>query len=183
MPLQENRVKYLNTYIQFAPVLHREMIRAVTKAYKDNKVSFQEAEKVVLMLASKNSALQRSGRADEAYVNLMRKAGVIKRREDSDPLARRIQDVDARQKSRIRQLEKEIRASEGDTKSERLVTVILYTLPEKKDGAKGPKEEQLDKEDTARFRKYLNKRWRGLHQFWKRQFTVKGGVATNTGTV
>ena len=40
---------------------------------------------------------------------------------------------------------------------------------------KGPKEEQLDKEDTARFRKYLNKRWRGLHQFWKGQLTVKGG--------
>jgi hypothetical protein len=80
MPLQENRVKYLNTYIQFAPVLHREMIRAVAKAFKEKKVSFPEAEKVVLMLASKNSALQRSGRADEAYGNLMRKAGVIRRR-------------------------------------------------------------------------------------------------------
>jgi hypothetical protein len=52
---------------------------------------------VVLMLASKNTALQRSGRADEAYGNLMRKAGVIKRREDTDPLTRPIQDVDARQ--------------------------------------------------------------------------------------
>ena len=82
---------------------------------------------------------------------------------------------DKKEKKRIRQLEKEIKAIEGDTKSERLVTVILYTLPEKKDGAKGPKEEQLDKEDTARFRKYLNKRWRGLHQFSKGQLTVKGG--------
>ena len=78
MPLQENRVKYLNTYIQFAPVLHREMIRAVAKAFKEKKVSFPEAEKVVLMLASKNSALKRSGRADEAYGNLMQRAGVIR---------------------------------------------------------------------------------------------------------
>ena len=93
------------------------MIRAVAKAFMEKKVSFPEAEKVVLMLASKNSALQRSGRADEACGNLMRKAGVIKRREDTDPLTRRIQDVDARQKSRIRQLEKEIRAIEGTQKA------------------------------------------------------------------
>ena len=170
MPVQKNRVEYLNTYIQFALVLHREMIRAVAKAFKEKKVSFPEAEKVVLMLASKNAALQRSGRADEAYGNLMRKAGVIGRPRHETPLHQAMQEHidrrDKKEKKRIRQLEKEIRAIEGDTKSERLVTVILYTLPQKKDGAKGPKEEQLDKEDTARFRKYLNKRWRGLHQFW-----------------
>ena len=60
MPLHENRVKYLNTYIQFAPVLHREMIRAVTKAFKDKMVSFPEAGKVVLMLASKKAAGQKT---------------------------------------------------------------------------------------------------------------------------
>ena len=142
MPLQENRVKYLNTYIQFAPVLHREMIRAVAKAFQEKKVSFPEAEKVVLMLASKNAALQRSGRADEAYGNLMRKAGVIGRPRHESPLHRAMQEHidrrDKREKKRIRQLEKEIKAIEVDTKSERLVTVILYTLPEKLDGAKGP---------------------------------------------
>ena len=89
--MQENRVKYLNTYIQFAPVLHREMIRAVAKAFKEKKVSFPEAEKVVLMLASKNSALQRSGRAVEAYGNLMRKAGVIGRSRHESPLHQAMQ--------------------------------------------------------------------------------------------
>ena len=110
MPLQENRVKYLNTYIQFAPVLHREMIRAVAKAFKEKKVSFPEAEKVVLMLASKNSALQRSGRADEAYGNLMRKAGVIGRPRQETPLHQAMQEHidrrDKKEKKRIRQLEK-----------------------------------------------------------------------------
>ena len=126
----------MNTYIQFAPVLRREMIRAVAIAFKEKKVSFPEAEKVVLMLASKNAALQRSGRADEAYGNLMRKAGVIGRPRHETPLHQAMQEHidrrDKREKKRIRQLEKEIRAIEEDTKSERLVTVILYTLPEKK---------------------------------------------------
>ena len=111
------------------------------------------------MLASKSTALQRSGRADEAYGNLMRKAGVFGRpHHHESPLHQAMQEHidrrDKREKKRIRQLEKEIKAIEGDTKSERLVTVMLYTLPEKKDGAKGPKEEQLDKEDLVRFRRY-----------------------------
>ena len=89
------------------------MIRAVTKAYKDNKVSFQEAEKVVLMLASKNSALQRSGRADEAYGNLMRKAGAIGRPRHETPLHQAMQEhidrCDKREKKRIQQLARAIR--------------------------------------------------------------------------
>ena len=115
MPLQENRVKYLNTYIQFAPVLHREMIRAVAKAFKEKKVSFPEAEKVVLMLASKNSALQRSGRAEEAYGNLLRKAGVFGRPRHETPLLQayqeRIDSRDKREKKRIRRLEQELKPS------------------------------------------------------------------------
>ena len=99
MPLHETWVKYLNTYIQFAPVLHREMIRAVAKAFKEKKVSFPEAEKVVLMLASKNAALQRSGRAEEAYGNLMRKAGVIGRPHQETPYLQAYQDhIDSRDK-------------------------------------------------------------------------------------
>ena len=111
----------LGPYIQFALVLRREMIRAVAKAYKDNKVSFPEAEKVVLMLASKNAALQRSGRADEAYGNLMRKAGDIGRPRHETPLHQAMQEHidrrDKKEKKRIRQLERKLRQLRGIQKA------------------------------------------------------------------
>ena len=182
--MHENRVKYLNTYAQFAPVMHREMIHGVAKAFKRGKVSFPEAEKVVLMLSSKNTALKRSGRPADAYMKLMSKAGEGELDRAIEPLLKKqpmtvndrivkaqIEEQLRKNRKYIRRLERELQIAGG----ERLVTVILYTIPEKKNAARGPKEEQLDKEDVQRYRKYLNKHWKGLHQFWKGQLTVKGG--------
>jgi hypothetical protein len=38
MPTVESNVKYLNSYIHMAPMLHREMIRAVIKGYRIGKI-------------------------------------------------------------------------------------------------------------------------------------------------
>ena len=62
MPMVESNVKYLNSYIQMAPMLHREMIRAVIKGYRIGKIkNFKEVERVVLLLASKGKVMTRSG--------------------------------------------------------------------------------------------------------------------------
>ena len=170
MPI-ERKTKYLTTYIQSAPVLHREMVREVVKGYKDDKINFNDAENVVLLLASRNTALRRSGRATTAYRNLMLKSGAIKERGPQSVHQRLAQmDID-RHRKHLKKLEAEIE-SKGP---ERMVTVILYTTSEKKGHARGPDTEELTEQEKKQYRKYLNKKWKGLHQFWKGQLTIKGG--------
>ena len=112
MPLQENRVKYLNTYIQFAPVLHREMIRAVAKAFKGEKgflpggrESGVDAGEQKHRPATERPR-RRSIRQPDAQGGGHQETRRHRPPHPTHPRCRR------QTKSRIRQLEKEIRAGD-----------------------------------------------------------------------
>ena len=197
MPTPESNRKYLASFIDSAPILHREMIKAVINGYRSGKIKkFMDAERVVMMLASKNAQVQRSGRAASAYRDLMARSGLLepppaatealKRKLGEKGLKEVLDDKDfqdflaEQDKSmgkRLKKLSKKVKG--GD----RLVDVILYCDREldaerkKKVQGEGIWEagEGETEEERRNRKKYGGKKWRGLHQFWKGQLRVSGG--------
>jgi len=162
--VSQNANTLMLLYYKEAPVLHREMIKEVVQAYRNNKIkNFDKVENVVLKLASRSKGMTKGGKGAQAYLDLMNEYGLLEK-----PKPQRETKLE-RMERRVEELK------EGKPKrTRRLVSVILYTTPDLEDRAKGPAKPELDKDEQRNFKRYLNKRWRGLHQFWKGQLDVKG---------
>ena len=148
-PLKSN-LKHLRTFVAHAPAANREKIKNVIALYEQRRIaSYPTAMKNVLQL-SHPSAFKK-GQADRDYQNTVAKyhaaAPVVGR------LRRQIEDRHSPEK-------------------EYAMTVLLYTSERKKDPTVDVKEDFVDEAQRAKVRKYLNKKHKGLAQFWKDRKSV-----------
>ena len=86
MPTPETNAKILASISREAPVLHREMIKELIRAYRNQKIkNYSEVERVVLLLSSKNTELKRSGRPMIPYLAIMQRNGLIAKPPPEEP--------------------------------------------------------------------------------------------------
>ena len=174
MTSREQRTKTLAIYRDGAPrdTDVREKINAIIRGYRLGKIkNYADAERVVLLLSNRSTVLKRSGQAKKAYGELMRRSGLMENAPvfADEELKEAFADEHRAMEQRLKKMKRRIGYDE------RLVTVILYTTPQLKERVKRLQGDELTEADERHYRKYLNKKWKGLHQFWKGQLTVKGG--------